>query len=53
MFLRKLVQGGGVRVNGVAVSDVQMSVDFADGYFGEYLMLQRGKKRHHLLCRAS
>ena len=50
---RKLVQGGGVRVNGEPVSDAQMTLDFSRGFYGQFLMLQRGKKRHHLLFRAA
>lgn len=47
---RKLVQGGGVRLQGQAVMDPQAVIDFSAGAFGQFLMLQKGKKNHHLLC---
>ena len=46
---RKLVQGGGVRINGEVVKDHAASIDFKQGFFGRYLLLRRGKKVHHLL----
>ncbi len=49
---RKLVQSGGVRLNGEVVEDPQMTLDFAAGYFGKYLLIRRGKKAYHLLTQA-
>ena len=49
---RKLVQGGGVRINGEVVQDHQATVSFEDAFYGRYLMLKRGKKIHHLLVKA-
>jgi tyrosyl-tRNA synthetase len=46
---RKLVQGGGVRINGRVVTDHAARIDFSDGFYGRYLVLRRGKKVHHLL----
>ncbi len=49
---RKLVQGGGVRLNGEVVQDERASLDFSQGLFGRYFVLRRGKKVHHLLVAA-
>ncbi len=49
---RKLVQGGGVRLDGQVVEDATRTVDFADGLFGKYHVLRRGKKVYHLLVKA-
>lgn len=46
---RKLVQGGGVRMNGEVIIDHQQVLDFTAGFFGRYMVLRRGKKLHHLL----
>ncbi|NKC00136.1 MAG: tyrosine--tRNA ligase [Pseudomonadales bacterium] len=46
---RKLVQAGGVRINGEVVTDHQQAIDFGTGFYGSYLVLRRGKKVHHLL----
>ena len=48
---RKLVQGGGVRINGEVVQDHQATVSFDEAFYGRYLMLKRGKKVHHLLVK--
>ena len=50
---RKLVQGGGVRINGEVIGDAKAQVSFADASFGRYLLLKKGKKAHHLLIRES
>lgn len=50
---RKLVQGGGVRINGEVVGDPKAEIDFGNARFGQYLLLKKGKKAHHLLLRAS
>jgi tyrosyl-tRNA synthetase len=49
---RKLVQGGGVRTNGAVVSDPQLKLDFSKALFGQYLLLKKGKKVHHLLSKS-
>ena len=49
---RKLIQGGGIRVNGKVVSDPSVSLDFDVGLFGQYILLKKGKKSYVLLCRA-
>lgn len=49
---RKLVQGGGVRLNGQVVDDPRMTVDFAQALYGKYFVLRRGKKVYHLLIDA-
>ncbi len=49
---RKLVQGGGVRLNGNVVEDATRELDFAEALFGQYFILRRGKKVYHLLTKA-
>ena len=49
---RKLVQGGGVRINGEVVDDPRETIDFATALFGKYAIIRRGKKAYHLLFRA-
>ena len=46
---RKLVQGGGVRLNGEVVEDTQSTLDFSKALYGQYFVLRRGKKVYHLL----
>jgi tyrosyl-tRNA synthetase len=48
---RKLVQGGGVRINGQQVEDHTTEIDFTQAFYGRYLLLRRGRKVHHLLVR--
>ena len=45
---RKLVQGGGVYVNGVAVVEPTMQFDAAMALHGRYFLLRRGKRNWHL-----
>ena len=45
---RKLVQGGGVRINGVAVVEPAMQFDAAMALHGRYFLLRRGKRNWHL-----
>ncbi len=49
---RKLVQGGGVRLNGEAVADPRHELDFSQALYGSYFVLRRGKKVYHLLVKA-
>jgi tyrosyl-tRNA synthetase len=46
---RKLIAGGGVRLNGVAVGDAEMRLDSDQALFGRYLLLRRGKKHWHMV----
>lgn len=47
---RKLIQGGGVSVNGVVEQDPERSLDFSDAWFDRYYLLRKGKKNWHLLA---
>ena len=46
---RKLVKGGGVRLNGVSVTDHDSQVSPDAALYGKYHLLRRGKKTWHLL----
>ncbi len=46
---RKLIKGGGVKLNGVAISDHEAQIEPAQALFGRYHLLRRGKKTWHLL----
>jgi len=48
---RKLVQSGGVRLNGEVVHDVTVTLDFNEALHGRYFILRRGKKLYHMLAR--
>ena len=48
---RKLIQGGGISINGIAISDPGITLDFEGGLYGQYLLLKKGKKSYVLLCR--
>ena len=45
---RKLVQGGGVYINGAAVVEPTMQFDAAMALHGRYFLLRRGKRNWHL-----
>ena len=49
---RKLVQGKGVRLNGLLVEDPKWVLSCDDAYVGEYFVLRKGKKQHYLLVRS-
>ena len=49
---RKLVQGGGVRLNGSQVQDPRAELDFADALYGEFFVMRKGKKVYHLITKA-
>ena len=49
---RKLIQGRGVRLNGLQVEDPKLAVVFDDAYFGEFFLLRKGKKQHFLLVKS-
>ncbi len=46
---RKLVQGNAVSVNGAKVSDIEMVLSRAEAISGRYVLVQKGKKNHHLV----
>lgn len=48
---RKLVQSGGVRLNGVVQQDIERELDWTDALFGRFYLLRRGKKAWYLLRR--
>ena len=48
-----MVQGKGVRINGVVQDDVERQLDWRDALFGRFYLLRRGKKNWHLLARAN
>ncbi len=50
---RKLVQGNGLRVNGVLEGDIERQLDWQDALFGRFYLLRRGKKSWHLLVRGN
>ena len=49
---RKLIQGGGVQINGVAATAPTMRLDAAAALHGRYFLLRRGKRNWHLLTLA-
>lgn len=46
---RKLLGGGGVRLNGVPIRDPEYRVTAADVLEGGYVVLRRGKKTYHVI----
>jgi tyrosyl-tRNA synthetase len=46
---RKLITGNSVSVNGFKVSDLEMKLSGADGFYSKYFLIQKGKKNHHLV----
>lgn len=46
---RKLIQSGGVRVNGEQQSDVERQLKSQDALFERYFLVRRGKKNWHLI----
>ncbi|MFX3658169.1 MAG: tyrosine--tRNA ligase [bacterium] len=46
---RRLVQSGGVYVNGHPQADPERELDWEDALFGKFYLLRRGKKQWHLL----
>ncbi len=48
---RKLVESGGVSVNGKVQRDVERILEWSDALFGRYYLVRRGKKKWHLLVR--
>ena len=48
---RKLIQGGGIKINGEVINDPSISLDFHGALYGQYLLLKKGKKSYVLLCK--
>jgi tyrosyl-tRNA synthetase len=48
---RKLVKGGGVRINDAVVQDERLTLDYATALYGRYFILRKGKKNYHLLVK--
>ncbi len=46
---RRSIEGGGVYVNNVRVSDVSRAVTTDDAIEGRFLLLRKGKKQYHLV----
>jgi tyrosyl-tRNA synthetase len=46
---RKLIQSNAVSVNGAKVSDIDMKLFSAEAFHGQYVLIQKGKKNHHLV----
>jgi len=46
---RKLIQGNGIKLNGVSVSDVSCTLDFDDALFQRFYLIRKGKKNYHLV----
>lgn len=46
---RKMVAGGGVSVNKEKITDVGFMIDSSQLLAGAYIVVQRGKKNHHLV----
>jgi tyrosyl-tRNA synthetase len=49
---RKLVQGGGVKINARGITDPRETLNFEAALFGKYFLLRRGKKVYHLIIEA-
>lgn len=47
--LRRLVQSGGISLNGTKVADAEQAVTTADLISGKFLLVQKGKKNYFLL----
>jgi len=46
---RRSIQGGGVYLNNVRVTDTEFAVGVGDTLDGRFLVLRKGKKRYHLV----
>jgi tyrosyl-tRNA synthetase len=49
---RKLVQGGGIRINGQVQVDPECQLEWQSGLFGRFYLVRKGKKTWHMLVRA-
>jgi tyrosyl-tRNA synthetase len=50
---RKDVEGGGIYLNNVRVTEYNRSVTTSDLLFGKYLLLRKGKRTYAVLCAES
>lgn len=46
---RRLIQGGGVYLNGERIEDVDLKVNGADAIDGQVLLVRKGKKQNHVV----
>src|SRR5262245_58556980 len=46
---RRLIQGGGISVNGETITNVDCTLDRRVALFGRYQLLRKGKKNWHLI----
>ncbi len=46
---RKAIQGGGIYLNNVRVTDERKSVTLADSLGGQFIVLRKGRKQYHLI----
>ncbi len=46
---RRLIEGGGIYVNNVRVSDAGRTVSLAESIEGRFLVIRKGKKNYHLV----
>ena len=47
--LRRLIQGGGISLNGTKTADAEQTVTPADLISGKFLLVQKGKKNYFLI----
>lgn len=46
---RELISNGSITINGERVTDPRAQVSRADSLFGEYIIIRKGKKTHHVI----
>lgn len=46
---RQLINSGGIRLNGVQITDTQRQVCLSDAYFQKYLIIARGARNKHFV----
>lgn len=46
---KRAIQGGGIYINGRRVEEIEHGVTAEDAVDGRYLVVRKGKKRHHLV----
>lgn len=50
---RKLIQGNGIKLNGLPISDVSRTLGFDDALFQRFYLIRKGKKNYHLVVNKS
>jgi tyrosyl-tRNA synthetase len=50
---RKLIQGNGIKLNGLPISDVARTLGFDDALFQRFYLIRKGKKNYHLVVNKS